>query len=282
MQLINFPRGIPMTSKILLALIGVAALSGTGWSQTSFVYDDAHPGMMTMWIDNGILSEITSTDAYEGAKCLDFSYNLVGGADMAIFPRSWGTSKTFTHLRDYKYLQFAYKISENNTEKDELSLWCIHCDASFSKDLYYAAKVKLIPTSSWQVSTTPVSIWASDPIDYLSAFKFSFSGTSGSGHFYLDAIKFTNSTEIAEPPSPRVPAGRIVFPRGGKINVDLYTLDGSLISSRLVEVGANTAYHASQCAQKELRAGVYVVRQRVQSGETASLPVSEQLLLVKR
>jgi hypothetical protein len=197
---------------ILLALTcPLAALA-----QTEAVYNDASKPMAVMWADQGTLSEKVVLGAPEGTKAMVFAYSLPAHwADLATYPQEWGASKTFTGARRYAYFSFACRITADNTSADTLSFWCIHCDESKKKDLDFKGKFGFHPTSSWQVFSVPLSLFAADPLDLISSIKFNFGGASGSGEFQFDDLKFGNAASgIVLRPARPVPGRTGYFAAG--------------------------------------------------------------------
>jgi hypothetical protein len=267
--------------KVILALIGVVVISIPGRSQSYVCYSDTTKPLKSEWGSNCSFTEITANDAFEGTKCLDYTYSQ--SAYMVHYPDRWSTIDKRFDASKYKYVQFACKINAVKTIPDTLSFWCIHCDANIpNRDLFFNGKFAFTPTTSWQVINVLMSTFEKDPVTMVSSFHFIFSSPGGARHFYVDDIKFSN-TEIVgvRPLAQRSITGQVILPKGGIVRIETFALNGAIVASRKVEIAANTAYRALPNATKNLPAGAYVIRQSVVNGEMVSKLDADRLVVVK-
>lgn len=252
--------------KTFMVWIGIIFTSIPADSQTYTCYNDSIGPLTREWCSNCDYTEKTANDAFEGTKYLDYTYSQY--SFVVHYPAAWMQITKRFDASNYKYIQFACKINTEKTVPDTLSFWCIHCDASKSRDMFFTSKFAFKPTTAWKVIKVPMSAFAQDPVDMISSIVFIFSGPDGSRHFYVDDIKFTNSDPVTvRPLMQRDMTGQPIFLRGDAIKTETYSLNGIKINCGTVECSATTAYRGSlRNSAKKLRAGAYIIRQSVQSG----------------
>jgi hypothetical protein len=278
----------------IYAFLGVAMISISGGAQTLEVYTDAFDSLGFEWSHGGTLSRST-TGAFEGTKCLDWSYKTVNNGwdkdsmELGLRPTKGTAYYEWYPAKGYTYYQFAVKASNpENIQYAEFGLWCMHCltpdgDGNF----HFKERIPLTLTTSWQVISTPMSVWASNPLDKISIFTFYFVPKKGAattaGHIYFDDVKFTNTAVDVKPKMQHAinTTGQVIFPQGGSIKFDIYALNGAHVSSCVVELASNAAYNPSQYIPGKLPAGAYFIRQRIQSGGAASILGADRYVAVR-
>jgi hypothetical protein len=273
---INLIKEIPM-KKSIAAFVGIASITVAGWSQV-VIYDDATPTIKAEWIHGGGSLNAIATDGYESTKCLDWSFN---SGDIALRSTS-AAYEGWIPAKKFKYFQFAVKASNpDKISKAEVGFWCIHC-APDGGDAFFPQKTSFTPTAEWKVISMPLSVWATNKLDSISCIMM-YMTTSAGGHLYIDNIKFTDAEIVSVRPAAHAPAsaGQVLFPTGGKVKVEVFSLTGAIISSRMVDVAANTVYQASRFTARDLPAGAYLVRQSVLNGANASLVEANRLLVTR-
>jgi hypothetical protein len=273
-----------MTKPIIMAFTGIVLISIPVLSQTLQIYNDATPSLKAEYVNGGSLS-VSSSDAFEGSKCLDVSYTCPTKAALRSTAAAYAD---WIPAKAYKYFQFACKASTpDNISAASLDFWCIHCDPNGGGDMYYNDADTFKLSTSWQVISMPMSRWAGNPLDKISFIMFYLagkSGTSANGHLYLDDIKFTNDEPPVKvkPAEPHAAYRQMVFPETGDITIAAYSLNGVLVSSRMVEVAPNTAYKTSRIGTQGLPAGVYIIRTCAQNGITMSTLGADRLVVVRK
>jgi hypothetical protein len=280
--------------KIFLLLIGVASLQVAVWSQDVEIYTDAKPNLNAEWSNGGTFTRESTKDKFEGTKCLEYSYDVstANKDPMELGLRS-STDLYHTYFPGdlYKYIQFAVKATTpDNISNAMISFWCIHCIGG--TDTHFPQRDTIKLTTSWQVVSFPMSDWFTPggPLQKVSVITFWFgcnkSAATKTGSIFLDDIRFTNTaavnvTQREQHGMPRTDA-QMVFAKGGKVKIDTYSLTGAVVSSRIVDVAANTAFQASRYTAKDLPAGAYVVRQSMLSGATVTRLEADRLVVVRR
>jgi hypothetical protein len=280
--------------KMILVLFGITLISVSVTSQTLVVYSDAEDSLKAEWSHGGTFSR-AATGGFEGVKCQDWSYQTENNGwlgdtlELGLKSPPGTPYVEWIPAKQYKYVQFAIKASNpENISKTEFSFWCMHClipDAN----LHFKERQTINLTTSWQVISYPMEIWAANPLDKISVFTFWFmpnkSAATKEGHIYFDDFKFTN-TEVGVTPSPHHnsprAAAQMAIVKGGKIKIDVFSLNGVAVSSSIVDVAANTHFQASRYVAKELRPGAYVVRQSAFNGATIAKFEAEQIVVVRR
>jgi hypothetical protein len=281
--------------KLLLLLIGVASLQVAVWSQDVEIYTDAKPNLVTEWANGGTFTAGSTKDASEGTKCIEYSYNVdqTTRDPMELGLRS-STDLYHTYFPgdQYKYIQFAVKATTpDNISNAMISFWCIHCLGA-NTDTHYSEKDTFKLTTDWQQFSFPMSDWFTPggPLQKVSVITFWFgcnkSASTKTGSIFLDDIRFTNTaavnvTQREQHGMPRTDA-QMVFAKGGKVKIDTYSLTGAVVSSRIVDVAANTAFQASRYTANDLPAGAYVVRQSMLSGATVTRLEADRLVVVRK
>jgi hypothetical protein len=278
--------------KYIIALPCIIVLPMAGMSQDADIYTDAAPNLVAEWSNGGTFTAGSTKDASEGTKCIEYSYNIdKTNKD----PLELGLRSPTAAYHDYlpadkfKYIQFAVKATHpENISNAELSFWCIHCIGG--TDTHFDTREKFTLTTSWQVISKPMSIWltADNPLKKASVITLWFgcnkSATTKEGAIYIDDVKFTNTEVVAVKQSayhdsPRV-AGEIFFQKSGAVKIETYALNGTVVSSRIIEVAANTVYQPSKYSAGKLPAGAYVIRQSALEGERVSALDADRLMVV--
>jgi hypothetical protein len=289
----NFKRGIRM-QKLFLVLAGVASIQVMVASQTVEIYTDASPNLVAEWTNGGTFTAGSTSDKFEGAKCIEYSYNV---AQTNKDPMELGlrSSTTLYHTYfpgdEYKYIQFAAKATTpDNISKAAISFWCIHCIGN--TDTHFDVRDSFNLTTSWQVFSFPMSDWikAGGPLQKVSVMTLWFSCNKGAatkdGKIFLDDVKFTNNAPVpvVQRQQPNAPGtnAQLVLTKGGMVKIDTYALNGGVIASRTVAVTANTTYQLSQYTAKDLPAGAYVIRQSLLTGAAATKLCADRVMVVRR
>jgi hypothetical protein len=258
------------------------------------VYTDAFDSLMFEWSHGGTLSRST-TNAFEGSKCLDWSYKTVDNdwnkdtLELGLRPTKGTAYYEWYPAKGYTYFQFAIKATNpENISHAEFGFWCMHCQTPGGDgDFHFKERITIDVTTEWQVISKPMSIWATNPLDKISIFTFWFVGKAGAtktdGHIYFDDVKFTNTPVAVRPQASHelYATGQVILPKGGIVRIETFALNGAIVASRKVEIAANTAYRALPNATKNLPAGAYVIRQSVVNGEMVSKLDADRLVVVK-
>jgi endoglucanase len=155
------------------------------------IYKDSHTDITGTWNGNGTLSEVTSSNPYEGAHHYQFAYNFTGyWAGFGLNMNNWGNTAPL-NFNGYSHLRLAYRgLSSTQVLKIQLR----------SLNDVFGNNVEVGGASgSYTVVEIPINaLTQGTNVDLAAIMEIDMSVSdnmaNGSGVVYIDAIELVNST----------------------------------------------------------------------------------------